>query len=374
MAKKFYFIGSISAGDKDYKPYRQAIGEAMRQHGEILDEHVLADDPVAYENTLQEKNICKRDYDWVDEADAGVADISVHTTGGGAEIERLRAQGKPVLILHKQGTRGSWLHRDMAKTYANVSYGVYEDEQDAERMVDEWAENLPERTPPGKFIVFEGLDLCGKGTQLKKALSYIWSHPLDDLEKQINVSITREPYKNTKIRSTLRGMKRVDQDAELLANLFIGDRQVHLHEIVEPNLLIGQTVLSDRYQYSTIAYQGILQGLGLDEMIERHAHMRIPDLVLMIDIDWKTRNSRAPLRGKAKERFDRLNEEQFGRQRAGYRQIAAHMPKHNIKIIDGSGTPEEVFERIEPYLLETVFGKTLEEYRSWTAEQFGYSE
>ena len=131
----------------------------------------------------------------------------------------------------------------------------------------------------GVFICVEGLDGCGKTTQTKLLVRGL-------RKKGYNVTYTAEPSRgeigNFIKKYCLHGVKRVSSIVEAL--LFAADRFEHVEKEVIPALDEGKLVVSDRYVYSSLAYQG---AAGLDlkwiEAINEHA-MR-PDLAIFIDVE-----------------------------------------------------------------------------------------
>jgi dTMP kinase len=133
----------------------------------------------------------------------------------------------------------------------------------------------------GVFICVEGLDGCGKTTQTKLLVK--------KLKRDCDAVYTAEPSRGQigKFIKThyLHAHERGSVSAEAL--LFAADRVEHLEGEVLPALRNGQIVVSDRYVFSSLAYQG---GAGLDlkwiEAVNKHAVG--PDLALFIDVDPKT--------------------------------------------------------------------------------------
>lgn len=137
----------------------------------------------------------------------------------------------------------------------------------------------------GAFICIEGLDGCGKTTQAKLLVK--------KLRKSHNAVYTAEPSHGrigTYIRnSCLYGKKRLSSVLEAL--LFAADRIEHLETEVIPALEEGRLVISDRYVYSSLAYQGAA-GLSLDWIETVNEHALQPDLAVFIDVDPETVVSR----------------------------------------------------------------------------------
>ena len=133
----------------------------------------------------------------------------------------------------------------------------------------------------GAFICIEGLDGCGKTTQAKLLAK--------KLGKSRNTLYTAEPSRGkigTYIRNRcLYGEKRLSTVVEAL--LFAADRIEHVENEVLPALREGRLVISDRYIYSSLAYQGAA-GLSLEWIENVNKHALKPDLAVFIDVDPKT--------------------------------------------------------------------------------------
>jgi dTMP kinase len=133
----------------------------------------------------------------------------------------------------------------------------------------------------GVFICIEGLDGCGKTTQAKMLAK--------KLRKSHNALYTAEPSRGkigTYIRKCcLYGEKRLSTIVEAL--LFAADRVEHVENEVLPALREGRFVISDRYVYSSLAYQGAA-GLSLDWIEKVNEHALKPDLAVFLDVVPKT--------------------------------------------------------------------------------------
>ena len=130
----------------------------------------------------------------------------------------------------------------------------------------------------GKLIAFEGLDGCGKTTQLGRLGEQLREQGIEPVE-------TFEPTDGEtgrKIRSMARSGEGVDPEIELA--WFIEDRREHVDRVIEPALDRGRWVLCDRYTLSSVAYQG---GRGLDStaILEGgEAQFPVPDVVLLFEL------------------------------------------------------------------------------------------
>jgi len=131
----------------------------------------------------------------------------------------------------------------------------------------------------GFFICVEGLDGCGKTTQAKILVRKL-------RKIGYNAVYTAEPSRG-KIgrfikRYCLHGGKRVSSIVEAL--LFAADRYEHVETEIIPALKDGKIVVSDRYMYSSLAYQGAV-GLSLDWIRKINEHAVTPNLAIFIDVE-----------------------------------------------------------------------------------------
>jgi dTMP kinase len=149
----------------------------------------------------------------------------------------------------------------------------------------------------GAFICIEGLDGSGKTTQAKLLAK--------KLRKSHNAVYTTEPSRGkigTYIRERcLYGEKRLSSAVEAL--LFAADRIEHVEIEVLPALHQGKLVISDRYLYSSLAYQGAA-GLSLEWIEKINEHALKPDLAIFIDVDPKTAMRRLKLKKSVMENME----------------------------------------------------------------------
>jgi dTMP kinase len=133
----------------------------------------------------------------------------------------------------------------------------------------------------GIFICIEGLDGCGKTTQAKLLVK--------KLKKRHDAVYTAEPSRGQMGRFIKKHYLHADSRGSAVteALLFAADRVEHLKSEVLPALEKGKIVVSDRYVFSSLAYQGAA-GLDLKWIEEVNKHAVRPDLALFIDVDPKT--------------------------------------------------------------------------------------
>jgi dTMP kinase len=133
----------------------------------------------------------------------------------------------------------------------------------------------------GCFVCIEGLDGSGKSTQARLLA--------ERLQKTRRVLLTVEPSRGrigTFIRqSYLYGENRLSSVVEAL--LFAADRVDHVQNEIVPALETGDVVISDRYVYSSLAYQGAA-GLSLEWIEKVNSHALRPDIALFLDVDLET--------------------------------------------------------------------------------------
>ncbi len=195
----------------------------------------------------------------------------------------------------------------------------------------------------GCFITFEGVEGCGKSTQITLLWEYL-------VESGYNVIVTREPG-GTPIAEAIRGvLLNPDHDgmgstAELL--LYAAARAQHVYEKIAPALAAGQIVLCDRFADSTTAYQGAGRGLHaelLSTLNEIATGGVWPDCTLLIDVPVAVGLERARSRGR-KDRIEQESIDFHERVRHGFLDLAAAEPDR-IRLISGEAPVEEVHQAI----------------------------
>ena len=207
------------------------------------------------------------------------------------------------------------------------------------------------------FITFEGIDGCGKSTQVSRFVATL---------KKIGISsvVTKEPG-GTEIGKAIRKiLLHVDNTHIVpLAELFLyaADRAQHVNEVIKPALEAGKWVVCDRYFDATTVYQGIVLGQNekLIEQLNREAILGCqPDITFLLDCPAEVGLERIEKRDKndkKKDRFERKTLDFHIKIRYGYLTLA-NKHKDRFKIID-STLPEDQVERkireiISPYLPE----------------------
>lgn len=207
----------------------------------------------------------------------------------------------------------------------------------------------------GAFITFEGIDGCGKSTQLRLLASQLRARDLE-------VVTTREPGGTTlgqKLRAALLDVQeQVDPLAELL--VFAADRAHHVRTLLLPSLEANKIVMSDRYADATVAYQGAGRGFRpelIKEIVQLATDGLAPDLTLLFDLTVPESAVRTRKRFEAKhsDRLDREAAEFHERVRTGYLEIARANPDR-VRLIDARGSVQDthalVMKTVIPFLRE----------------------
>ena len=195
----------------------------------------------------------------------------------------------------------------------------------------------------GRFISLEGGEGAGKSTQLKALARELRS-------RGITVVETREPGGSEgaeKIRELLLSGEEECWSARAEALLFAAARTDHIDKVIRPALLKGQWVLSDRFIDSSLAYQGGAGELGIDAVRAVNAFgigEWFPDRALVLALA----EGGARARARDNEESDRIGGRPEGYHQKvdlAFRLIAAEEPER-VRIVDASGTEEEVTERL----------------------------
>ncbi|MGB0342023.1 MAG: dTMP kinase [Parvibaculales bacterium] len=199
----------------------------------------------------------------------------------------------------------------------------------------------------GKFITFEGGEGGGKTTQATRLAGYLRGKGLDVIE-------TREPG-GTRQGEDLRDLLvQGDPDrwsplSELL--LMTAARKEHVDRLIEPALQAGKWVICDRFADSTLAYQGIAGGLGL-EMTRSLQNQAIgdtlPDITFLLDMPPEAGLQRAEKRGGA-ARFEKKGASFHQTLRDGFLALSNEEPDR-IVIIDGADS----FERVSGHIQQEI--------------------
>ncbi len=206
----------------------------------------------------------------------------------------------------------------------------------------------------GKLIVFEGVEGCGKTTQLQK--SQLW---LQNALPAKKIFTTREPGDTElglglrQLLLSLKNQQPIYPTAELL--LYAADRAQHVQEVLRPQLATETIILCDRYTDSTIAYQGYGRGLPrsiIDQLNFFATNGLESDLTIWLDVDVEISLPRTRLRGMS-DRIEQADLAFHQRVQDGYNQLARAFPCR-IKRVDASLDEQAVQEQIRVILQQHI--------------------
>ncbi len=204
----------------------------------------------------------------------------------------------------------------------------------------------------GKFITFEGLDGCGKSTQLEK-LADLLRH------EGLQVVVTREPGGTPigdRIRSVLLDSSTLGLNPWTELALMFASRAQNVQEVILPALETGQFVLCDRFTDSSEAYQGGGRKLGTEPVLELHRALFggfQPDLTILMDSEVAASVARARRRNQARpvqkegdeNRFEQESRAFFQRVHDAFLAIAKREPQR-VAMVDARRPIETVHREI----------------------------
>lgn len=203
----------------------------------------------------------------------------------------------------------------------------------------------------GLFITFEGIDGCGKTTQIEMLSG--------DLQKEgIPFVLIREPGGTSigeKIRTILldKANSGMDERTELL--LYEAARAQIVKERIIPELRSGKVVICDRFYDSTIAYQGYARGLDLSEIdfLNNWSAAGIkPDITFLLDLDEETAYRRRHGRSDEEDRLEAEGLSFMKKVRDGY--LSRSKEDARFQVLDALKAPEEIYQQIRKTVWEVV--------------------
>jgi dTMP kinase len=190
------------------------------------------------------------------------------------------------------------------------------------------------------FITFEGIDFCGKSTQVELLKDYL-------IEQRKDVHLIREPGGteiSEKIREILLDKKNNEMVMETEIFLFSASRAQLVREVIRPFLQKGYYVISDRFHDSSTAYQGFGRGLSVDAILNIHnlaIGETVPDITFFIDIPNEIAIARkANIAQSDLDRIEVSDNTFYERVREGYLYLSKK--EKRFRVIDGSQSIEKI--------------------------------
>lgn len=203
----------------------------------------------------------------------------------------------------------------------------------------------------GLFVTFEGIDGCGKTTQIE-----LLSKDLQ--EAGIPYVLIREPGGTVigeKIRTILLDKANMGMDERTELLLYEAARAQIVKEKILPELEAGKVVICDRFFDSTVAYQGYARGLNLEDIdfLNNWSAAGIkPDITFLLDLDEKTAYERRHGRSDEEDRLEAEGLSFMKKVRDGY--LARSKGEPRFKVISATQTPEQIYQQIRETVWEVV--------------------
>jgi dTMP kinase len=189
----------------------------------------------------------------------------------------------------------------------------------------------------GKFVSFEGIEGCGKTTQIALLSEYLTKH-------RIPFTITREPGGTAVgegIRKILLNSETIHLTAASELLLFYASRSQNILEKIKPALERNEMVICDRYYHASMAYQGYGRGIPLDfiqKLTDLVCQPYRPDVTFLLDIEPEVGLARARARNHGRPenegRFEAEDLEFYNKVRDGYLELASEDERIQIIYAD----------------------------------------
>ena len=203
----------------------------------------------------------------------------------------------------------------------------------------------------GKFIVLEGIDGCGKTTQINELSKWLPSSGL--INKNVNLIKTREPGGSTlgkEIRDLILNTNKSNSPSSLCELLlYSADRAEHISKVISPALQNGNWIISDRFSGSTLAYQGYGRGINID-IIKKLEYIVCqdmkPDLTFFLEIS--PEESMLRRKNKVADRIESEGLEFLKKVNHGFKLIAL---ENDWEIIKASQDINSISQQIQSSLI-----------------------
>jgi dTMP kinase len=200
---------------------------------------------------------------------------------------------------------------------------------------------------PGYFISFEGIDGAGKSTHIE-AFQKLMQERYPNRE----VVMTREPG-GTPLGEQLRGLLLdAPMNIETEALLMFAARREHIAQVIEPALIAGKIVISDRFTDASFAYQGGGRGLSIDKLntLEQWVQGRSngllqPNLTILFDLPGEVAEARRS-KVRAPDKFEKMDLNFFEKVRQEYLRRAQENP-NRFHMVDATQTPDVIWSGLK---------------------------
>jgi dTMP kinase len=208
----------------------------------------------------------------------------------------------------------------------------------------------------GRFIVFEGLDGCGKSTQLENL--YRRLQALCKPAQKRKIFVTREPSDSVP-GSLCRGIgkRSVLVQSETEALLYAADRYEHIKMELLPQLKVGNHILCDRYYFSNFAYQSADSDIN-DILAYNRAAMDMlrADVTIFLDVSPEECEKRRASERAGEEKYENIEFARKAKERY-FKAFELLKKQENILIVNGTGDPGEIFENLWKVLSDAILNE-----------------
>ncbi len=207
----------------------------------------------------------------------------------------------------------------------------------------------------GAFITFEGIDGCGKSTQLRLAEETL-------RQEGIDVVVTREPGGTPiaeRVRELVMSSVHAEMSVECELLLYLAARAQHVSQLIRPAVDSGRVVLCDRFQDATFAYQGYGRGLALERLRGMNSFATgglEPTLTLVFDVSVALSRKRLSEAGKVPDRMEAGPSSFHERIREGYLALAeAHADR--MVVLQGDQPVEQLAHMVYQTIKQSLAGR-----------------
>lgn len=201
---------------------------------------------------------------------------------------------------------------------------------------------------PGFFLVLEGVEGVGKTTQAQRIADWLG-------EIGVPSRLGREPGGTPvgeAVRALLLDTRGLDFPAETELLLMLAARAAFVRQVVRPSLDRGEVMIADRFELSSLAYQGIGRGLGENRVRELNAFATgglKPNLTLVFDLPVEVGRARQGASGKVRDRIEDEGEAFLRGVREAYRSLSQE--DDSVRLVDASASEEEVHQTVRELLV-----------------------
>lgn len=203
----------------------------------------------------------------------------------------------------------------------------------------------------GRFIAFEGIDGCGKSTQIAALVEQLTARGIEAL-------VVREPGGTAlgeRVRELLLDPATGDIAPAAEALLYAASRAELVATVIRPALHRGAYVIADRFVGSSLVYQGVGRGLGFDEVLAANALALdglLPECTILLELDPAEARARLRATGAPADRIEQAGEAFFARVAQAYTDVAASSP--GWVSIAASGSANAVQELVSEAVFRTI--------------------